>query len=471
MQTGLANIRRLGELLRAADWKVTVTLGKRNDTTEIVLIEPGDTSLKNFGVCFDIGTTTISGQLVDLNSKKVLGTKATYNKQASFGSDIITRIIYAQEADGLEKLHHAVIDGMNQMVQELIQEHGVDLNDVNCVLCAGNTTMIHLLLRVEPAYIRREPYVPTANFVPTVRAAEVGVKINPRGLLSCAPGISSYVGADVTAGVLSCGLDEEEELGILIDIGTNGEIVLGNKEFLIAASASAGPAFEGSGVTCGMRSAKGAIQKVKIRPQDFSLAYSTIGEVKPRGICGSGYIDSIAEMLRAGLLDKGGKIKAIKNRRIRDGEYGKEFVIAFKEEADSGSDIVITETDIDNLKRAKAAIYSAAVVLVKHMHLDFSEVKKIFIAGGFGTSIDVANAINIGLLPDLERSRFIFVGNSSLAGARAILLSYEAMQKADALARKITYFELSVDSGYMDEYMAALFFPHTDLNRFPSIKV
>jgi uncharacterized 2Fe-2S/4Fe-4S cluster protein (DUF4445 family) len=468
MQTGLANIRRLGDLLRAADWKVTVTLGKRNGTTEIVLVEPGDTAQKNFGICFDIGTTTISGQLVDLNSKKVLGTKATYNKQASFGSDIITRIIYAQEADGLERLHHAVIDGMNQMIHELIQENQVDLNDVNCILCAGNTTMVHLLLRVDPTYIRRQPYVPTANFVPTIRAAEAGIKINPRGLLSCVPGVSSYVGGDVTAGVLSCGLDEEEDLCILIDIGTNGEIVLGNKEFLVSCSASAGPAFEGSGVTCGMRAAKGAIQKVKISPKEFNLTYETIGQVKPRGICGSGYINIIAQMLQVGLLEKDGKIKALKNRRIRQGEYGKEFVVAFKDESDSTSDIVINEADIENIKRAKAAIYSATATLVKHMHLEFGQIKKIFIAGGFGTYIDVANAINIGLLPDIDKSRFIFVGNSSLAGARQILLSYEAMKKANDLAKKITYFELSVDPGYMDEYMAALFFPHTDLNRFPS---
>ncbi|MFH1269833.1 MAG: ASKHA domain-containing protein [Candidatus Omnitrophota bacterium] len=471
MQTGLSNIRRLGELLRASDWKVTVTLGKRNGTTEIVLVEPGNTANKNFGVAFDIGTTTISAQLVDLNTKKVLGTKATYNKQASFGSDIITRIIYAKEQNGLEKLHHAVIDGMNQMVQELIREHNIDLNDVNCALCAGNTTMVHLLLRVDPTYIRREPYVSVANFTPTVRAAEAGIKINPRGLLSCVPGISSYVGGDVTAGVLSCGLDSAEDLSILIDIGTNGEIVLGNKEFLIAASASAGPAFEGSGVSCGMRSSRGAIQKAKIMPGDFKVTYNTLGEVKPRGICGSGYIDIIAQMLRAGLLDKDGKIKAIKHERVRKGEYGQEFVLAFKDEGDCASDIVITEADIENIKRAKAAIYSATSALVRHMDLDFSAVKKIFIAGGFGTSIDVDNAVSIGLLPDLERSKFVFVGNSSLAGARQILLSYEAIKKADEIARKITYFELSVEPGYMDEYMAALFFPHTDLAKFPSVNI
>ena len=471
MQAGLANIRRLGELLRSSDWKITVTLGKRNGTTEIVLIEPGNTSHKNFGLAFDIGTTTISGQLVDLNTKKVLGTKATYNKQATFGSDIITRIIYAQEQDGLEKLHHAVIDGMNQMIQELIREHNIDLNDVNCVLCAGNTTMVHLLLRVDPTYIRREPYVPTANFIPTIRASEAGIKINPRGLLSCIPGISSYVGGDVTAGVLSCGLDSTEDLSILIDIGTNGEIVLGNRDFLISASASAGPAFEGSGVSCGMRSSRGAIQKAKITPGDFQVTLNTIGEVKPRGICGSGYIDIIAQMLRAGLLDKDGKIKMLKHKRIRDGEYAGEFVLAFKEETDSSSDIIISEDDIENIKRAKAAIYSATSALVKHMALDFSKIKKFFIAGGFGTSIDMDNAISIGLLPDLERSKFVFVGNSSLAGARAVLLSYDAMKQANEIAKKITYFELSVEPGYMDEYMAALFFPHTDLSKFPSLKV
>lgn len=470
MQTGLANIRRLGELLRASDWKVTVTLGKRNGTAEIVLIEPGDTSQKNFGACFDIGTTTISSQLVDLNSKKVLGTKATYNKQSSFGSDVITRIIYAQEQDGLERLHHALVDTMNEMIREFIQEHAIDLNDVNCALCAGNTTMIHLLLRVDPAYIRRAPYVPTANFVPTVRAAEAGIKINPRGLLSCVPGVSSYVGGDTTAGVLSSRIYEEDDLCILIDIGTNGEIVLGNKDFLVACAASAGPAFEGSGVASGMRASRGAIQKVRISQPDLKVDYTTIGEAKPRGICGSGYIDIIAQMLETGIIDKSGKIKPKEHKRIRQGDSGREFILAFKDEADSTSDIVITEADIENLKRSKAAIYSATATLIRHMDLDFARVKKIFIAGGFGTFLDVENAIRIGLLPDLERNRFIFIGNSSLAGARQALLSYEAMKRADDIARKITYFELSVDPGYMDEYMAALFFPHTDLSKFPSLK-
>jgi uncharacterized 2Fe-2S/4Fe-4S cluster protein (DUF4445 family) len=330
--------------------------------------------------------------------------------------------------------------------------------------------MVHLLLRVDPTYIRRQPYVPAANFVPTIRSAEAGIKINPRGLLSCAPGVSSYLGGDTTAGVLSSGLYKHKDLSILIDIGTNGEIVLGNKDFLVGCAASAGPAFEGSGVTCGMRASRGAIGKVKIDPQGLKLNYSTIGETKPRGICGSGYIDILAELLRLGLIDKSGKISCIDSERVRNGDSGREFTVAFKTECDIDSDIVITESDIENLKRAKAAIYSATATLIRHMNLDFSKIKNIFIAGGFGRYLDIDNAVKIGLLPDLERSKILFIGNSSLAGAREMLLSYEATRTANDIARKITYFELSVDPGYMDDYMAALFFPHTDLSKFPSVK-
>ncbi len=469
LQTGLANIRILPGLLRDAEWKITVTLAKRDDVIEITQIEPGDNTNNNFGLCFDIGTTTLTGQLVDLNTKLVRGTKIAYNRQAVFGSDVISRIIYAKHVDGLEKLHYAVTDEMNKMIHEFVNEHNLNLNDISYIVCAGNTTMIQLLLKIDPEHIRKSPYVPTANFIPTIRAAEAEINITPRGLMSCIPGISSYVGGDVTSGVLACGIDKEEQLSLLIDIGTNGEIVLGNKEFLVACAASAGPAFEGSGVNSGMRAAKGAIQKVRINPGDLSITFETIGQTKPRGICGSGYIDLISEMLSAGVIDKLGRIKINDNKRIRSGENGKEFIVVPKEYADATTDIVISEADIENIKRSKAAIYSATATLAKHMGISFSQIQKIFIAGGFGTYLDMHQAINIGLLPDLERSRFIFVGNSSLSGAKSVLLSSDAQEFAEEIARKITYFELSVEPGYMDEYMAALFFPHTDLSRFPSI--
>ena len=469
LQTGIFNIRQLGELLRDSDWKITLTLGARNETVEIVLVESGDTTAKNFGLSFDIGTTTISGQLVDLNSQAIIGTKATYNQQAVFGSDVITRIVYAGQAAGLEKLHFAVIDTMNQIIGDLLLEHNIDRNNVNCIVCSGNTTMIHLLLSVDPAYIRKAPYVSTANFLPVLRAAEAGININPRGLLACVPGVSSYVGGDTTAGILSSGIYKLEQPSILIDIGTNGEIVLGNRDFLVACAASAGPAFEGSGVTSGMRASSGAIQKVEINKHDFKVKYSTLQGKLPRGICGSGYIDLLAEMLEAGIIDKSGKIKAT-GTRIRETGIGKEFVVCFKDETEIDSDIVISESDIENLKRSKGAIYSATSILAKHLDLEFSSIARIFIAGGFGTCLNIENAIKIGLLPDLERSKYVFIGNSALAGARQILLSSEAMSMADKLAAKITYFELSADPEYMDEYSQALFFPHTDLKKFPSLK-
>jgi uncharacterized 2Fe-2S/4Fe-4S cluster protein (DUF4445 family) len=470
IHTGLANIKQLGELLRDSDWQVTVTLGRKEDACEVINIEPGDTAKSNFGLSFDIGTTTITGQLIDLNSQEVLGARATYNKQAAFGSDVITRIIFSQEEKGLEKLHNTLTDTVNLISRQLIEGHRINLNDVTCILCAGNTTMIHLLLGVEPKYIRREPYVPTANFLPVIRASEAGININPHGLLQCVPGVASYVGGDTTAGLLSSGIYRNKELGILIDIGTNGEIALGNEEFLIAAAASAGPAFEGSGLTCGMRSSRGAIQKVRINPKDPDINYETIGGTKPRGICGSGYVDILASMLRAQIIDKNGKFVSMQDKRIRAAASGREFVLAPKQRADSTSDIVISEADIENLKRSKAAIYSAVSVLVRHMSLEFGAIKKIFIAGGFGAYLDIENAVTIGLLPDLPREKFVFIGNSALAGARRMLLSQEAAKRAGEIARKVTYFELSVDASYMDEYTAALFFPHTDLNKFPSVR-
>ncbi len=469
-QTGLTNIKRLGSLLRESDWKVTATLGKRNETTEIVRIEPGDTSKKNYGIAFDIGTTTISGQLVDMNTKRVLGTKATYNKQVMFGDDVITRIIYATEGGGLERLHHVVIDTMNSLTQSFAEEHKINLNDMNAITCAGNTTMMHLLLRVDPMYIRREPYVSTANFVPVIRASEAGIRVSPRALLYCVPGVSTYVGGDITAGVLACGLNSADKLTLLIDVGTNGEIVLGNKEWMASCSASAGPAFEGSGLASGMRASTGAIQVIEI-DDNLNVKYETIGKAKPKGICGSGYVDLLAELFKRDIITKDGKISAgIKSPRVKKMERGHAFVVANKKDSDTGRDIVITNEDIENLKRSKGAIYSAVATLFKKLGLNFKDLERLYLAGGFGNCLNMRSAITIGLLPDLDEKIFSFVGNTSIVGAQQILLSFDAMKKAEEIARKITYIELSTEPGYMDEYMSSLFFPHTDASQFPSVR-
>ncbi|MCX7926830.1 MAG: ASKHA domain-containing protein [Candidatus Omnitrophica bacterium] len=467
VQISLQNIRGIASLLRDAQWQVTLGLTSCGQNLEILNIEPKDTTQRNFGFVFDIGTTTITGQLIDIAKKQVLGTKAVYNRQAVFGADVISRIIFAEKNDGLEKLYEAVVSCLNDIIRQLAVEHKIDLNDVFSAVCTGNTTMIHLLLRINPYYIRRQPYVPTVQFVPPLRVTEVGLRLNPRAMVFFVPGISSYVGGDVTSGVLATALDKQDTLGLLIDVGTNGEVALGNKDFLIATSASAGPAFEGSGVRSGMHSSQGAIQRFCLN-RNAQIYFDTIGNTLPRGICGSGYIDVLAEFLRWGIIERDGRFKLLCNPHIRDNNGEKEYVIVSSDKTAVEKDIVICESDIENIKRAKAAIYAATSILLKKMSFSFKDLKKIFIAGGFGTSLDIRNAITIGLLPDLPVEVFEFVGNTAIAGASAMLLSQRQFERAKRIAENMAYLELSDEPIYMDEYMAALFFPHTDLERFPS---
>ncbi len=466
MQMGLANIKRLPKILRESDWKVTVTLGDRNETCEVFLIEPGNTEEKNFGISLDIGTTTIVAYLIDLNHQRVLGAKASHNPQISFGEDVITRIIFAQEEGGLEKLHHAVVDVVNNLVYGLVQEHGLTLNDITGVVAAGNTTMIQLLLQVDPTFIRKEPYIPTANQFPVIRAIEAGIKIHPRGLLSCIPGVAGYVGGDITSGVLASGMDNFSLVSLFIDLGTNGEVVLGNKDWLVCCSTSAGPCFEGGGVKWGIRAMSGAIQKVEIK--DGRVKASTIQGAKPRGICGSGLISLIGEMFKKCIIDKKGEIQ--NGPGVIEGEDGKEFVIVKAGESAGGENIVITEADVKSIIHSKGAIYSGAEILLKSVGLNFDRLAQIIISGGLGTSLEIEKAIMIGLLPDLPLEKFSFIGNSAITGAKMCLLSREAMQRAEEIARKMTYVDLSTNPEFMNNYTASLFLPHTDISLFPTVK-
>ena len=470
LSTKLANMKLLGDVLRESDFCVTVTVGHKDGAAEILSIEPQDTTKANFGFAFDIGTTTVVGQLIDLKTKEILGTRIAFNKQAGFGSDVITRIIYASTPVGLEKLNDAVLDNMNEMIAELTAAYKVSPADIHAIVCAGNMTMMHLLLKIDPTNIRKAPYIPTTTVFPTIHSSEVGLDTDPKGISAFLPGVSTYVGGDIVAGVLACGLSEDKNLSILIDIGTNGEIVLGNNEWMIGAAASAGPAFEGSGLSCGMKAVKGAIQKIRI-DKDLSVKAETIGGDKPKGICGSGYIDLLCQMLKTGIIGKDGKIKKdSKTNRIRKTEIGYEFVVSFKKDNGIGADIVISEDDIENLKRSKGAIYSAIIALLKKVGKDIKEVKKFYIAGGFGNYLNIENSIQIGLLPDIDRNVYEFIGNSSLAGARMALLSHDALKKTADIYKNITYVDLGSEPDYMNEYVASLFFPHTDLERFPSVR-
>lgn len=466
----LASVKHISEVLRDSDFKVTVTAGYADCNVEILNIEPGNASGANYGFAFDIGTTTVAGQLIDLNKPEVLGTRIAFNKQASFGSDVITRIIFASDPQGLAKLNKAVLENINEIIESLVEASNISLDQVTCMTCAGNMTMMHLLLNIDPSNIRKAPYIPTTTVFPTITLPDAGIRASPKGIVSFLPGVTTYVGGDIVAGILACGLNDSEELSLLIDIGTNGEIVLGNSEWMMGAAASAGPAFEGSGLTCGMKAVRGAIDKVVVN-KDCDVKLGINGGGKPVGICGSGYIDLLCGLLKAGIIDKSGKIsRSVKSNRIRKGEAGYEFVVAPNSESGSKKDIIITEDDIENLKRSKGAIYSAIISLLVKVGKDAGELKKIYVAGGFGNYLNMENAVYIGLLPDVDRRVYRFIGNSSLAGARMSLLSQEAFRRSFEIHKNITYLDLSSEPHYMDEYIAALFFPHTDLGRFPSVR-
>ncbi len=469
MQMGLAQLEQLAGLLRQNDWRITATLGYRGGTTEVLQIEGGDTTSRSFGVAIDIGTTTVVAHLVDLNTSETVARQATYNSQIQYGEDIITRIMYGNAKEKREKLSQCVVSDINDLIAGLVASAQVSLHDVTFALCAGNTTMIHLLLGLDPSGIRIEPYIPTAVAPPVIRAAEVGVKINPRGLLGCVPSVACYVGGDVVAGVLVSGMARSEAPAMLIDVGTNGEIVVGNKDWQVCCSASAGPAFEGGGISCGMRATNGAIERLTLRNRGERASYTVIGGGRPTGVCGSGMIDAVAEMLRNGCVNRSGALVTDGSCRVREGEDEPEFVLVDASETATGKDIVITQSDLTNFIRSKGAIYHACECLLAKVGLEFSDLENIHISGGFGNYLDVREAITIGLLPDIPVDRFQFIGNGSVQGAKTMLLSRRALEEAESIASMMAYIELSTDPKFMNEYTAALFLPHTNVEKFPSV--
>ena len=310
-----------------------------------------------------------------------------------------------------------------------------------------------------------------ATFFPLIRGKNVGLQIDPQSIIYSMPNVASYVGGDITAGVLVSQIHKQDTVSLFIDIGTNGEIVLGNKDWLVTAACSAGPAFEGSGIKFGMRAMEGAIEEVEINPKTYEVNFRVIGDSKPIGICGSGMIDALAEMYLAGVIDQKGKIREeIGSKRVRKGESGLEFVLAWRVESAVNKEIVLTEVDLDNLIRAKGAIYAGFATLLHQMNMTFPDVDKIYIAGGFGRYIDVERAVTIGMLPDLPVEKFVFLGNTSIMGAYYALLCDRLRHEAEDIARKMTYVELAVSRSFMDEYMSALFLPHTNIDVFPTIK-
>ncbi len=467
MQMGLKVLRALPSLHRDKDWKVTATLGRRGGTLEVIQVEAGNHAGRNYGVALDVGTSTVVIHLLDLTSSETIDAEACYNSQAPFGAEVTRRIIYA-EREGAKALRDAVVSDINNLISTLVSRNPVELNDVTTIFAAGNTTMLHFLLGLDPSGIRKTPYVPTVLVPPPVRAAEVEIKINPRGLLYAMPSIGSWVGGDITAGILATGLSQTDRLTMLIDVGTNGEIVLGNRDWMIACATSAGPAFEGSGVKCGMKASSGAIERVEISSEGQVTA-QTIGDTKAKGFCGSGLIDAIASLFQAGIIDRSGNLLPERSSRVRKQDGQQEFVLVPEERAETGRDIVVTQPDIENVLRAKAAIYAGAKILLESTQYKFDDIDQLFIAGGFGNYLDRAKAISLGMIPDIPLERIRFVGNTSLIGAKMALLSTEAYERCFDIAKSATYYDLITYPNYYEEFMSAKFLPHTDLSLFPSV--
>ncbi|MEN8263548.1 MAG: ASKHA domain-containing protein [Nitrospirota bacterium] len=464
--------RFLGDLakkVRKENWEITLSTIHSDDCYEITCIFPGSQKMPQYGVAIDIGTTTIVVFLVDLANGKLVDAASVYNSQIRFGDDVITRIVNATEHNELKKINKAVISDINILLSHLKHTHHISSDHIDCFVISGNTTMIHFFLGLDPSAIREEPYIPTANIFPISYAGELGLQVNPDLPVYSFPCVASYVGGDIVSGVLATRLHKKEELSIFIDIGTNGEIVLGNNEWLMSAACSAGPCFEGSGIKHGMRATDGAIEDVKINPDTLDIEIEVIGDdIQPTGICGSGMIDAIAGMFMAGILDQKGKLQKEISDRVREGEDGPEFVIHYG--AGKGKDIVLSEPDIENIVRAKAAIYAGFSTLLNEVGFTFNDVQKIYIAGGFGKFLDIEKAIILGMLPELPREKFEYMGNTSIIGAYLCLVSQKMRWEAEEISREMTYLELSVSRSFMDEYVSGLFIPHTDIDAFPGVK-
>ncbi len=424
------------------------------------------------GIAIDIGTTTVTGALVSLYDGKVLSKASMGNGQIRYGADVINRIIQSAKPGGKEKLKSAILnETLVPLINGMCLSAGIENNAVNRVVIAGNTTMEHLMVGEDAQSIRLEPYVPAFLELRGKTASDLGIPVNPSAEVVLSPNVGSYVGGDITAGVLASRLWNDEGLTLFIDLGTNGELVLGNADYMLCCACSAGPAFEGGDISCGMRATTGAVEDVEIDKETLNPALSVIGGGKPTGLCGSGLIAIISELFRCNVISAKGKFQTENNPRVVYDDYGgATYILATAEESGTGRDIELNESDLDNFIRAKAAIFSAVKTMLDSLDIPVGGIEKIILAGGIGKGIDIKKAISIGMIPNIPEECYTYIGNSSLTGACAMLLSDDAEERVFELGRNMTYIELSTYPGYMDEFIASCFIPHTDSSLFPEVK-
>ncbi|MBN1351873.1 DUF4445 domain-containing protein [candidate division KSB1 bacterium] len=464
-------LQTLASTLRKNRWQVSIVLSKFGDSWLIIDIRSPKAQDRIYGIACDIGTTTVALQVIDLSNGKICYSVSSYNQQLKCGEDIISRINYARTPDRLTELQHLVVLTVNTLIRSTTEKLEISPQDIYLASIAGNTTMMHLLLHLDPRYIREEPYTPTFNQIDLISARDIGLNIHPDARVHLAPAVGSYLGGDITAGLLCTPVPgDDHQISAFIDIGTNGELVIGNREWLLGCACSAGPAFEGQGIQCGMPAAEGAIEQVSFE-KSGSIRYKVIGNTKPKGLCGSGLIDLLAELFIHDYIDRYGKFNECKvNHKLVETDSGIGFLIEEAENCYWGKNLTIAEKDIANLIRTKAAIYSAISLMLKYIGINSSQINAFYIAGGFGKHLNIENAIRIGLFPDMPRENFHYLGNSSLVGACLMLMADENRKLVNDIAEKMTYIELNSEPGYMNEYTGALFLPHTEMGLFPTVK-
>ena len=464
-------IRRIPRVLRESGWKITATVALVPGGYRLIHVEKGDTASHIYGAAVDLGTTTIVVYIRNLADGHIMGIGSSYNHQISCGEDILSRVTYAKSGGGLAKLQSLAVDSINAALTEASNSAGIDREDIYEVVVAGNTIMTHILMGIDPAYMIEEPYVPVVRRYLTTAAQRIGLAVGENSGLFIFPAVSDFIGGDIIADILASGMAESEEISLLIDIGTNFEVVLGNRDWMFTCAGAAGPALEGGEVLFGMRANPGAIERITIDPVTLVPSFSTIHNKKPKGICGSGLIDLLAQLLEACVIDRTGRINmTIARERIRMGRHIPEFVVAWKDETAIGRDIVVTENDIKALIMSKASVLAACQTLMNKAGIARGEISRIFFAGAFGNYLDKNHAITIGLIPEVPVGRVTGIGNGAIAGANIALLNRRKKKVLDEIAQKIAYIELNAESAFMDEYTRSCFLPHTDLSLFPDVE-
>ena len=466
-------LQNLSEILRQGNHEVTLTVWNKE---EIIDCESGDHVNEKYGIAFDIGTTTIVGYLINLTNGRIYSVASALNPQTAYGEDVISRITFIKDnKQGLSILNTSIIEMLNSLIIKTAKETGIDTDQIYEAVVVGNTVMHHIFMGLNPKFVGLSPYVPVLQQGLNTRARDLRLEIAYDANVYTLPLVAGFVGADTMGVILSSEIDKESKLTLALDIGTNGEIIIGNNKMLATGSCAAGSALEGAHIKDGMRAAAGAIDSVKIDPDDFSVKYSTINNKKPIGICGSGLIDVVAEMLKSKIIARAGNFnkEILSHERVINEDKKKEFILAYSDETASGKNVTISQKDVREIQMAKGAFYSGTNLILNALKKNYNtdlEIQQIFLAGAFGNYIDKYNAKFIGMIPDIDNDSIYQIGNAAGVVAQYCLLNKDLRKKAQSLLENIIYIEIAIQNDFQREYAEAMYFPHLKLENFPSLK-